>query len=342
MTRTLGFLIASTLAAGLIGACSSAPDESGQLGRSQTSTPAGSNTGSGSGSGSGTGSTGGTNGDTTGGNTGNTTPPPASTSPTPVQPPPSSGPGSSGSAAHAYFVNTVYSTLANCTACHGTGAQGAPKMMETDATTTYSELDARGLIVTNSLLLTHGTHAGGAAPALNATQQSAVTTWLQMEATERQGTAAPVNVLEKLGGCLDQTLFNNIGLQNLKTTKRTNENANRCTGCDNAPCRVCHTAGDNGFYMALGSNIDNGTFAATKTPQYIVKYFGLNGVEPVASNAIATKSAATVTAAPYTHPMFTLTPAMQTGLDAFVNDAIGKYKAGTCAATTSPADAGTD
>jgi hypothetical protein len=214
-------------------------------------------------------------------------------------------------------------------------------MMETGADITYQELDARGLIVNNSLLLTKGTHAGGAAPALNPTQQTAVTQWLGMEATERQGQAAPTNVLASLGNCLDETLFNNIGLQTLKTTPRTGENANRCTGCDNARCSICHTGGDNGFYMALGSNIDNGTFAATKTPQYIVKYFGLNGTTPVASNAIPMKATATQTGAPYTHPMFTIPATVQAGLDAFVNDAINKYKAGTCGKAATPtADAG--
>jgi len=340
MGRLFSLALAASVAAGTLAACSGADESGGSLrgGTSYATTPGtNNNTGNGSGEQVTSGNTGGDTTGNTGGNTGGNT---TGSGPTPVEPPPASGPGSTQSAAHAYFVNSVYPTLANCAACHSTGASGAPKMMETDATTTYQELDARGLIVNNSLLLTKGTHAAGAAPALSTQQQQVITQWLSMEAGERQGQAAPVNVLEKLGGCLSETLFNGIGLQNLRTIKRTNENANNCTGCNNAPCRVCHTAGDNGFYMALGSNIDNGTFAATKTPQYIIKYFGLNGVEPVASNAIETKSEATQTGAPYTHPMFKLTDAQKTALDAFVNDAITKYKAGTCTAT--PADAGTD
>ena len=44
-----------------------------------------------------------------------------------------------------------------------------------------------------------------------------------------------------------------------------------------------------------------------------------------------TKSTNTIEKAKaYTHPMYRLTPEMQTAIQAFVDDAVEKYKAGTC------------
>jgi hypothetical protein len=247
-----------------------------------------------------------------------------------TQPVPTTGPASSTSKARQFFIDKVYPTLANCVACHAIGNLGAPKFLAQDAASSYAGLDGRGLIVTNSLFVSHGTHAGGAAPAMDQNQLTIATQWLAMEAEERVGQAAPVNILEKIGGCLDEALFNAIKFQDLRTTKRDNENADRCTGCDNAPCRTCHTAGDGSFYMAVGSALDQNTFTETKTSKYIVKYLGLNGTTPVASNAISLKAAATATDRAYSHPMFTIPTDMQTRLDAFVSNAITKYTAKQC------------
>ena len=248
---------------------------------------------------------------------------------------PSAAPGSSGSAAHQYFVANVYPSIeGTCGGCHNNGTDGSPKfLVASDADTSYKNLDARGDIIVDpaqSLLIHQGSHDGSKAPALTSAQVTTITDWLTQEMQERAGQAAPVNVLSKIGSCLDQTKFNAIGFQNLRTTKRTTENANNCTGCDNAPCRTCHTGGDGGFYMAMGSSLDTTTFTETQTPQYVVKYIGLNGTAPVASDAIKTKSAATQTGAPYTHPMFTIPATMQTALDEFVSDAVTKYTNKQC------------
>jgi hypothetical protein len=334
MGRYLALLVASTAAAGLIAACSAAP-ESGQLGGGGYGTPSSS-----TGTGSGTDNTG--NGATNPGNTG--TPSTGTTgTPTPVDqpPPPAAGPGSTGSAAHAYFVSTVLPALSVCSACHVSGVDGAPKMLDANADIAYQNLDARGLIVSNSMLLSKGVHDATKAPALIASQQQVLTQWLSLEAGERQGKAAPVNVLAAVAQCMDQTKFEAIGLQNLRTIRRTNENANNCTGCDNAPCKTCHGDTATGFYMTLGSNIDKATFAMSQKQPYITKYFGLNGVEPVASNGIQTKADAVAKGLPYSHPMFTLTGTTKTNLDAFVADTIAKYKAGTCGGDAgAPPDAG--
>jgi hypothetical protein len=229
----------------------------------------------------------------------------------------------------------VYPSIENtCGGCHNTGVDGSPKfLVAMDANTSYQNLDARGDIIVDpsqSLMLHQGAHDGGKAPALTADQTTTVTNWLTQEMQERAGQAAPVNVLSKIGACLDQTKFDAIGFQNLRTTQRQGENANNCTGCNNAPCRTCHTGGDGGFYMAVGSSLDTTTFTETQTPQYIVKYIGLNGTAPTASNALMTKSQATQTGAPYTHPMFTIPATMQTAIDDFVQDAITRYQAKQC------------
>lgn len=77
---------------------------------------------------------------------------------------------------------------------------------------------------------------------------------IAMEAKDG-GNLSQVNVLEKFGDCLDPAAFAAIGLEKLVTTRRTaqnnannvtpwNENANECTGCNNAPCRTCHSLDD--------------------------------------------------------------------------------------------------
>jgi cytochrome c553 len=264
----------------------------------------------------------------------------------PTQPPPDAGPGSTGSQAHQYFNSTVYPMLAVCQACHSTGTDGAPKMMDSPADTTYSELDALGLIVTNSQILSQGSHDTGKAPALTSTQQSAITQWLSLEAAERVGTAAPANLMVEIGACASQSDWDAIPWTDLRTQKRTDEQANKCTGCDDQICASCHSGGDQGFYMAEGSAFDTNdttfmqTFKANGPSMmtYINKFFGLNGATPVASNAIANKATAVAAGPAYSHPMFVIPATVQTGMDKFVTDAITAYTNHTC---TAPTDGGT-
>jgi len=213
-------------------------------------------------------------------------------------------------------------------------------MMVAPADTTYSSLDALGLIVTNSLLLTKGTHDNGAAPALSTQQQADITTWLGMEATERAGAAAPANILAEVAKCVSQTEWNSIGWGNLKTVPRKTEDPNKCTGCKNDICAACHDGGEQGFFMAEGSNIEPAgttfqqTFQGPSSMTYIIQYFGLNGTTPVPSNAIMLKQQAVAVGPAYSHPMFTMSTTMQTALDKFVNDAITNYTNKTCTGGT--------
>src|SRR5262245_13510674 len=100
--------------------------------------------------------------------------------------------------------------MSTCGACHAPpGSAGAPTYLSrVSATDAYTSIEARGYIVSNSMLLRKGQHDG---PPLTVDQVTIVTTWIQLE-MEVRGSQAPVNLLDKLGNCLDQTLFQAINL----------------------------------------------------------------------------------------------------------------------------------
>jgi mono/diheme cytochrome c family protein len=246
-------------------------------------------------------------------------------------PTPAEGAGSDGAAGYKEYVAKVFPVLtAACGSCHINGAGGATKYMTAEARGTYQAISALGYIVADSRLLRKGAHVG---PAWSATQAQTVAAWLATEANDRKGQAAPVNVLAKIGACASLDKFKALNLQGLRTTRRQNENADQCTGCDNSPCATCHGAGEYDF--ASNPSAETTFNFNAEDPQKIRMYFGVNGAEPVASNALKTKSDATKTAAPYSHPLYALNPDFQAKLDDFVNDAITKYKAqkGECTPT---------
>lgn len=289
----------------------------------------GSDDGSGTGAGNGTG-------------TGKTPAPPAPTSNTPSGSVPTNS-----EEGKAYFTKEVFPFLnTKCAGCH-TGPSGAGNPYWTasgDAVKTYDLVYKNGYAVDNSRIIVKGVHSGGGAPALDATEKGKFMTWLSKETTS--GTKpTQQNVLEKFGGCFDEAKFNAIGFQNLRTIRRQtgnnpnnyNENANNCTGCDNAPCRSCHTFDKvTGFVMAFGANnvSPNYTFEQTKllSPPYIRQYVATDATgAPVLNPGIKTKSINTVEKAKaYEHPMYKISPTMEANIQAFVQDAIDKYKAGSC------------
>lgn len=252
-----------------------------------------------------------------------------------------------------YFIANVYPFLqTGCAGCHVSGAAGAPIWMGKDADSSYALQFSNGFVIETSPLLSKPAHGGSTSNVLTASQKDTYLKWVAMEKKDG-GTKAQPNVLEKISGCMDATKFQAIGLQNLRTIQRTNnnntnnvnpwnENANRCTGCNQAPCQRCHS-GDaaSNFVMAIGNDTlpPDYTFEQTKltNPAYLQHYFGTDATgNPVASHGIENKAAATAKAPAYSHPYFQLTQAQITAIDAFVQDAITKYKAGTCTGTTPP------
>jgi hypothetical protein len=242
-----------------------------------------------------------------------------------------------------YFAANVQTTLgASCGGCHSAGPAPiwiAPQ----DVEKSYALQFQRGYVTNVSAIMRKGAHATGG-PALTNDQTQKFATWVELEVKER-GDKAPASVLEKLGGCLDLAKFKAIGFEKLVTVPRTaknnpkgeTENTDECVGCNQTQCSSCHSADPgSGFLMALGNDVFEAdhTFNETKsvTPPYIQKYFGMDVTgTPIASKAIKAKSDATVnTGKAYQHPMFVLTPEMDVAIEKFVDDAISKYKAGSC------------
>ena len=245
-------------------------------------------------------------------------------------------PGVDDNQAKVYFVDNVYpSLMVTCGSCHvSPGNNGAPAWLSSaSASDAYTMIEARGYInITSSLLLKKGAHEG---PALTPDQTNQITQWLTLEMQVR-GNATPANLLAKLGNCLDKTKFQAIALDKLKTTPRTTENTNRCTGCNNAYCQTCHEQGEYTMYSNDGT-LGTATFDALSTntmssdgTYLIEKYITTNGTTLVPATAIPDKSAVTQTGPAYSHPMFIVSDTMKQAILDFANDAITKYNAKTC------------
>lgn len=289
-----------------------------------------------------------------GSNTGDDTDPETDTSKTP-KPPPADGTTPSGSVptnseeGKKDFEANVFPFLnTKCSGCHNAGGIGTPSFMKSgDAIGTYSLIYTNGFAVDNSRIIVKGAHSGGAAPALEAIEKTKWMNWLAKEQTSAGSKPTQQNVLEKFGTCFDKAKFDAIGFQQLRTTRRQNgnnpqnlnENANQCTGCDNTPCYECHSGGarSTGFVMAYGAGgayPADYTFEQTKllSPPFIRQFIATDATgKPVLNPGVKNKSINTIEKAKaYTHPMYRLTPAMEQGIQAFVDDAIAKYAAGTC------------
>jgi hypothetical protein len=247
----------------------------------------------------------------------------------------------------AFYKASVHPTLASkCGGCHDKAGPGPNWLTPADPEASYKGLFSQGYVVQNSRIVMKGAHDGSTTNVLSATEIGTYNTWVGME-VKGEGAATTVNVLAKLGDCFDQTKFDAMGLGNMRTTQRTNnnntnnitpwnENANNCTGCNNAACNTCHSADPaTNFINSIGNNnlpADN-TFQQSKldNPAFITKYFGIGpDGKPIASDGISKKATSTQQAHAYTHPMFTMQQKQLDAIKAFTDDVIAKYAAGTC------------
>jgi hypothetical protein len=255
---------------------------------------------------------------------------------TDVPPRPETGPGSKSSAARSYFLSTVHAPLqAQCGSCHSTGALGAPKILDANPELAYIALDNRALIRADSILVTKGQHAGGAGPALSGEARTSTLAWLEMEATERVGKAAPVNLLKVAADCADMSKFPTQPLTSLLTTRRTGENNNNCTGCDRTQCASCHLEGEANVAISDGRTINNTEMLSFyKTPEGISRFIGLDRTKLVESKIFETKSKATVDDQRNVnipkHPQYVLDAARTDAIRAFAQAIITKFDAGQC------------
>lgn len=246
----------------------------------------------------------------------------------------------------AYFENTLHPALkASCGTCHDAGP-GPTWIKNADIEASYKLQFQLGYVSKTSRILLKGPHS--TTPGLVGQDVTKFNAWvdLELKGAVAGGTALP-NVLDRVSKCIDRAKFDALQLQNLRTTQRTannntnnvtpwNENANNCTGCNQAPCRTCHAGDDaTGFVTAQGNPNLPADFSFNETkktnPAYLQKYFGVSPTgEPIGSNAIMLKAQATQKDKAYTHPMFTISTQQQGLIDAFVQDVVTKYKAGTC------------
>lgn len=258
-------------------------------------------------------------------------------------------PAGSGQGATMYM-NTVDASLrSTCASCHVSGAAGATVFMRGDANGTYALLTDgnHGSLLTipaNSQLLLHGLHSG---PALTDDQKQKVTSWLDVEAKERNlagaatGGPPPMTTLKALEGVAQcftlqdfATDLNGVSAADLAAANTNNQ----------GQCRGCHARGEAGFWASGGNGLSGNEttlmFERTKELPYIKKFFtgtvGADGkfkaLEP--SNSVKTKAdVAAACTGRDCHPRYELTAQMQAALDAFVNNAITKWNNKQCGTT---------
>ncbi len=258
------------------------------------------------------------------------------------------GPVATNSAAgKALYISSVHPILAaKCGACHGAPGPGPNWLTSADAEKSYAQLFSQSYVAPNSRVVAKPAHGGSTTNVLTNAEAQKYNDWVALEVKDGGMKATP-NVLAELGKCFDRQKFDAMKLGDWRSTRRTNnnntnnvtpwnENANNCTGCDNAPCSTCHSADPaTNFVNAVGVPIfpADHTFKESQStsPAYIAKYFGVSpDGKAVGSNGIKKKSEATKKDKAYTHPMFQLNGAQQTALDAFVDDVVTRYNAGTC------------
>jgi hypothetical protein len=128
--------------------------------------------------------------------------------------------------------------------------------------------------------------------------------------------------LAAVGGCMQQSMFDAIGFDQLTTTPDDNDPS------DPAFCSSCHDQGQNGFVMAFGTQNDD-TFSRTRTMPFVQAYVSVSNGAPQPSNAIWNESIASQTLGSK-HPRFELTPDMTEAIRAFAADAVTRFSNKQC------------
>src|SRR5262249_2535511 len=125
-----------------------------------------------------------------------------------------------------YYANNVHPMLsATCGGCHDAAGPGPHWITKADAGASYTMLFALGYVSTSSRILLKGPDGGVTTNVLNDQQKATFTTWVNMELKDDSAKGkAPPNVLATISGCIDQAKFNAIGLGNMRTIQRTNNN----------------------------------------------------------------------------------------------------------------------
>jgi mono/diheme cytochrome c family protein len=239
-----------------------------------------------------------------------------------------------------YYMQTVHPTLlAQCGACHTTGASGAPKFMAQDPATSYSTLDSYGGMIVSketSKLPNHGAHTG---PAMSAALKQVTDTWLDMEVAERglkAGGPTLNQVMTQFGNCITEAEF-----ESRTASGKAVADIPLIQTIQRGQCQTCHDSGGMDFWA---SNAQGGTQLDWQNNQklpYLYKLItatpGANGAYTFTSdqNRIAAKQLAAQSCAIAgrrdCHPdiQVDLTPYMD-ALKAMTTEVAAKMAAGQC------------
>ncbi|MFO0550597.1 MAG: hypothetical protein U0271_19540 [Polyangiaceae bacterium] len=252
----------------------------------------------------------------------------------------STGTSMPGTSARDYFISTVYPSISgSCGSCHATVGSGAPQFLASNAEGSYTAITSFTptliAVPANSNLVLHGEHTG---PALDASQDTLVRTWLQMEADERglvgggdePPPAGPTleEALQMFADCMSYDDWTNYGMNTIASSQT-----------QYGDCHGCHSQGEAGF-IANKIN-DQDMFDRSRDFPFIKRYVSgtvdENGAfdKLVASNRIINKGLEAQSCDPdidNCHPVFSLPAAKQQAVQNFVDATLQKVEAGGCTA----------
>ncbi len=131
--------------------------------------------------------------------------------------------------------------------------------------------------------------------------------------------------------CLELTDWQQVEneIRNLRTIRRPAENRNTCTGCENTPCKNCHSGDDQNFFTrSLTSQSD--LQMVMQNPSFIRQFLVADGQEYRPSNLLAQKAQAVAKGPAYSHPMFKPSSSTYLAFDAFSKKMLVHLKSGNC------------
>lgn len=239
-------------------------------------------------------------------------------------------------------VYPIFST--RCTPCHSLGHNSAPIWMGVDASNSYARIEAypKTFVVfpENSLFLLKGQHTG---PALEDYEKLLVSDWLSAEVNERSlvgeeyygpegeggggvGGSSPVTLEEALaqfGNCMTWEDWQATGMVNLPDQPT-----------EFGACKSCHFAGMGGNYL---SNDGTMTFEKNRMFPFVLKiavgtvddqgaFLDLVAARRHIDKGIESQNCNQDPC----HPIFTLSPAMESAVDDFFMFTYSRWKQGAC------------
>lgn len=264
--------------------------------------------------------------------------------PAALTPPPGGGGGlvdDGYDSAKEIFDRDVYPIFSSrCTPCHSLGHNEAPVWMGVDTSTSYARIEAYPKLFIaypeNSWFLLKGEHTG---PALLADEKSLISNWLVTEVNERgfvgeeyyapegeggaTGEITLFEALDQFGQCMTWDDWQNTGMVKLPDQPTTA-----------GACKTCHFAGMGGNFLSADPTA---TFDKNRLFPFVLKIavgtVDDNGafLDLVAARRHIDKGIESQNCDQEPcHPVFTLSPEMETAIDEFFLLSYNRWKQGLC------------